>query len=164
MKHVSPYIKTEWRVRFYVLRQVCEIWKFYYFWGGSKIMGYLNSCIEISMANKFLNVCLILYNGMLLLQKVLRHIRWELYRGGGTYPEVSMEIVMGINAAGCSHVILGFCWNYPYKKTVKKFSLLIPRYDQFWFFIKGSENSSPPYFLCLIFQKKCFSCCTLLSE
>ena len=107
-------------------------------------MGYLNSCIEISMANKFLNVCLIVYNGMLLLQKVLRQIRWELYRGGGTYPEVSMEIVMGINAAGCS--------------------LLIPRYDQFWFFIKGSENSSPPYFLCLIFQKKCFSCCTLLSE
>ena len=45
------------------------------------------------MANKFSNVCLIPYNGMLLLQKVLRQIRWELYRGGGRYPEVSMEIV-----------------------------------------------------------------------
>ena len=46
------------------------------------------------MAKKFSNVCLIPCNGMLLVQNALRPIRRESERAGGTYPVVSVEILL----------------------------------------------------------------------
>ena len=86
-------------------------------------------------------------------------------RQGRLFPDFwkALYEVKAVVYSFVSIILIGLYLTYN-KKTAQNFRLLIQRYDQFNFLVKGLEIVSPPHILRMIFQGKFFSFYILLTD